>query len=372
VKRPVIETLLRHGMPRVLDDVNEAVEGRLPMGRRATLPYNCRPRPATAAVSMPPRTWIIAMMMALAAATACDASLPVTDHDGHAVSLPGRDGAMPRSVVQPRSMDGQGRAPAAAPGFEYAYAPPASPGLQRIYRRVREADLLRHLPEVQAIDGMFALPRRVRYVTAECGEFGAFYRPDKTEVVLCYETLHTLYGRGLERQRALRQDEGYALRYTRANVRFIVLHETGHALVHLLDLPVTGRQEDAVDQLAAILMLRFAGLYETPDQVTGNLDMAANWMLARSTGAYNLDAYADEHALGEQRYFNLQCLIYGTDPEGFSGMVDAGDLTAARAAGCARETRRASRAWVRLLLPHLAPGYEAYGDEAVRYLERSG
>lgn len=44
----------------------------------------------------------------------------------------------------------------------------------------------------------------------------------------------------------------------------------------------------------------------------------------------------------------------------------------ARAAGCARETRRASRAWVRLLLPHLAQGYEAYEDEGVRHLERGG
>ena len=154
-----------------------------------------------------------------------------------------------------------------------------------------------------------------------------------------------------------------------ANVRFIVLHETGHALVHLLDLPVTGRQEDAVDQLAAILMLRFAGLDETPAEVIGNLRMAANWLLSRSTGAYNLQAYAAEHALGEQRYFNLQCLIYGTDPVEFAGMVDAGDLTAARASGCARETRLVSRAWVRLLLPHLAPGYELYRKEAVRYLE---
>src|SRR5690606_2852675 len=206
------------------------------------------------------------------------------------------DGAMPRSVVQSRPVAADAGTSAAAPAFEYAYTPPTSPGLGGIYRRVRDADLLRRLPEVQAIDGMFALPRRVRYVTAECGEFGAFYRPDQTQVVLCYETLHTLYERGLEQQRALGQDEGYALRYTRANVRFIVLHETGHALVQLLDLPVTGRQEDAMDQLAAILMLRFAGLDETPHQVVGNLDMAANWMLSRSTGAYNLHAYADEHA----------------------------------------------------------------------------
>ena len=256
------------------------------------------------------------------------------------------------------------------PGFDYAYLPPRSPGLQQIHARVRDADLLHRLPEVQAIDGLFALPRRLRYVTAECGEFGAFYRPVEAEVVLCYETLRTLYERGQAHQRALGLPDGHPFRYVRANVRFMLLHETGHALVQLLDLPVTGRQEDAVDQLAAILMLRFAGLEETPAEVIGNLRLAANWMLSRSTGAYNLDAYADEHALGEQRYFNLQCLVYGTDPEGFAGMVEAGDLTAARARVCPRETRQASRAWLRLLLPHLAPGKDAYLDEARRYLEQ--
>ena len=260
----------------------------------------------------------------------------------------------------------------APPPFEYAYLAPQSPALQEIYRRVRDADLLRRLPEVQAIDGMFLLPRRVRYVTDECSEFGAFYRPADAEVVLCYETLRDLYERGQAHQQALGLGDSHPLRYVRANVRFIVLHETGHALVHLLDLPVTGRLEDAVDQLAGILMLRFSGLEESPIQVIGNLRLAANWMLSRSTGAYNLDAYAGEHALGEQRYFNLQCLIYGTDPDGLAGMVAAGDLTAERARGCAREMRQVSRAWLRLLLPHLAPGREAYRQEAARYLQRGG
>lgn len=263
---------------------------------------------------------------------------------------------------------GAGPAPA-VPMFEYVYAPPQSPGLQQIHVRVRDAGLLRRLPEVQALDGLFVLPRRLRYVTAECGEFGSFYRPAEAEVVLCYETLRTLYERGQAQQRDGGLDDGHAFRYVLANIRFIVLHETGHALVHLLDLPVTGRQEDAVDQLAAILMLRFAGLDETPAQVIGNLRMAADWLLSRSTGAYNLDAYADEHALGEQRYFNLQCLIYGTDPAAFAGIVDAGDLTPARARGCARETRLATRAWLRLLLPHLVPGHP-YEEEAARNRQR--
>ncbi len=186
--------------------------------------------------------------------------------------------------------------PPAAPAFEYAYAPPGSAELQAIYARVKAADLWRQLPEVQAIDGMFLLPRRLRFVTAECGGPGALYQPADAEVVLCYESLQALYEQGLAQQRALRRGDGYPLRYMRASVRFIVLHETGHALVELLDLPVTGRQEDAVDQLAAILMLRFADSDETPAQVIDNLRMAANWLLSHSTGAYDLDAYADVHA----------------------------------------------------------------------------
>ena len=308
------------------------------------------------------------IMLGVAFAGRAGASSPVPARDGHIAPPQAEDGAMPRAVVQP---SGQGTK-VGGPAVEYDYLPPASPGLQEIHERVLEADLWRQVPEVQAIDGMFALPRRLRFLTAECGGSDVFYHPDRAEVVLCYETLRALYEQGQAHQRALGLGEDHPLHYVRANVRFMVLHETGHALVELLDLPVTGRQEDAVDQLAAILMLRFAGLDETPAQVIDHLRLAANWMLSRSTGAYDLDAYADEHALGEQRFFNLQCLIYGTDPEGFAGMVDAGDLTAARAASCPRETRSASRAWVRLLVPHLAPGYEAYGEEAARYLGRGG
>lgn len=320
---------------------------------------------------MPFNSCMIALLIALAAAASGCAGVPGDAVDGDARGTVHQRPVhpLPRTVVRARPPSRIQAPRPAAPAFEYAYAAPKAPNLQQIYARVRGADLLRRLPELQAIDGMFALPRRLRYVTAECGEFGAFYRPGETEVVLCYETLRTLYERGQAQQRGNGLGEDHPLRYVRANVRFIVLHETGHALVHLLDLPVTGRQEDAVDQLAAILMLRFAGLDETPAEVIDDLRMAANWMLSRSTGAYDLDAYAGEHALGEQRYFNLQCLIYGTDPAGFAGMVDAGDLTAARAAGCARETRLVTRAWLRLLLPHLAPGYEMYEDEAARYLD---
>jgi hypothetical protein len=67
---------------------------------------------------------------------------------------------------------------------------------------------------------------------------------------------------------------------------------------------------------------------------------------------------------------NLQCLIYGTDPVKYAEIVTAGDLTPARAKACPRETRQVGRAWLRLLLPHLAPKYEMTEAEAIRYFER--
>jgi hypothetical protein len=259
----------------------------------------------------------------------------------------------------------------AGPAFEFFYLPATSPELTKIQARVRALDLIRRLPEIQALDGVFALPRPIRFVTSECGELGAFYRPERAEVVVCYELLETLYQRGLKQQVQQRLEPDYAVRYTRANVRFVLLHETGHALVDLLDLPVTGRQEDAVDQLTAMLMLHFSSSEETPGQVMENLRMAADWLLSRAAGAYDLDAYADEHALGEQRYFNLQCLIYGTDPVDYAGIVEQGDLPATRARGCPREARAVGQAWLRLLLPHASPRYRMSEDKALQFFGRS-
>lgn len=254
--------------------------------------------------------------------------------------------------------------------FAYEYVKPKNPELEPFYKLASDGDFLRQLPEIKAIDGLLMLPRPIKFVMAECGEPNAFYMPERGEVVMCYETMKVLLERG--QQLAKDQDLGdaYAQKYLAANLRFILLHETGHALIDLLDIPITGREEDAVDQLATTLMQRFAGVNESSRQVSENLRMASNWFLARSTGAYNLDAYADEHALGEQRYFNLQCLVYGSNPARYLGIVTEGDLPEARAKTCPAEARRVDKAWLRLLLPHVAPKYEMTEEKANRLFEQ--
>ncbi|GAB2628717.1 DUF4344 domain-containing metallopeptidase [Novilysobacter erysipheiresistens] len=260
--------------------------------------------------------------------------------------------------------------------FAYRYLDTADPALAATADRVRAQDLLRKLPEVKWLDGLLLLPAPITYVATACGEPAAFYLPDKREVLLCYEMLHALYEQGehLAESGAAGFDFGnlpperIAERYVLANVRFIISHETGHALIDLLDLPVTGRQEDAVDQFATSLMQYIGRDDESPQRVAENLRMTGLSFLSNAQDEFSLEAYADSHSLDLQRYFNLQCLLYGSDPERFADIVERGDLPESRAKSCPAEAHRAGSAWMRLLRPHLAPEYQMTESEAEAWL----
>lgn len=281
----------------------------------------------------------------------------------------------------PATTDVEGAAvPVTAAGnFRYAYLPPHSSSLERVHTRVEELDLLRRLPEVHWLDGLLALPVPVTFIAAECGEADAFYDPQRAHVVLCYEMLQVLYQQGTERAAVLGmaglEATEAAEDYVWANLRFIASHETGHALIDLLDLPVTGRQEDAVDQFATSLMQFIGEESESRRQAADNLRLAAHWFLTgvgeQADGSgFSLDTYADTHSLGLQRYFNLQCLLYGSDPQRFASIVEDGDLPLSRARYCPEEARRAQEAWVRLLLPHFSPARPERREEAEQWLRQ--
>jgi Putative metallopeptidase len=89
---------------------------------------------------------------------------------------------------------------------------------------------------------------------------------------------------------------------------FVFYHEMGHALVDVLRLPITGKEEDAVDQLSTLI------LAESDDQGEGE-DAALNgaiwFFLTGSENEITESAFADEHSLGQQRFYNIACWVYG-------------------------------------------------------------
>lgn len=137
------------------------------------------------------------------------------------------------------------------------------------------------------------------------------------------------------------------------NVVFILFHEFGHALISDLSLPVLGREEDAVDALATVLLLPDEPSDETDQMV---LDAMDGWFLTDDYMAAEGEDLVmwDEHGLDLQRAYQVACLIYGSDPDGFADLADNVDLPDDRRESCVSEWEQVHSAWFRVLEPHIA------------------
>jgi hypothetical protein len=130
--------------------------------------------------------------------------------------------------------------------------------------------------------------------------------------------------------------------------QFVLAHEAGHALVHQLDLPVTGREEDAVDGFAAYLLADNPS-FGAQTAISAALLFDA---LAQARGKIGDGDFADEHSFPEQRTYQFLCWVYGSDPKRFRSIVGRDGLPRERAARCGDEWRQLNSSWSRLLAPY--------------------
>ncbi len=205
---------------------------------------------------------------------------------------------------------------------------------------------------LQGLNESLILPREVPVRLEECEDVNAFYDPEDGSITLCYELLgHFLeiFGNQLEGDSDEEQEEAAAKAV--AALVFAFYHELGHALIDIYNLPATGREEDAVDQLATVMLLE---TWEGEDSELAILS-SAEWFDLDAIEREEEPDMADEHALEEQRYYNLVCWIYGSDPEYFSDVAEDWGLPEDRAERCESEYHRMSNAWDSLLGPHLRP-----------------
>lgn len=252
------------------------------------------------------------------------------------------------SAVLP--LAGPGCAPAegasadGAGSFVVAYEPVASPAYRQWQADLREAGVLENVAD--ALNRAFVLPRDVRLAFAECGEPNAFYDPDVRRIRICYELMDALYGVFGETTKSEEELNEAAW----GAIYFTLYHELGHALVDLWDLPVTGREEDAADQLAAFLLTD-----GTEEGEAAAIAGATALLLEheRAGGRVDESALWDEHSLDPQRFYNIVCWVYGRDPEAYAYLPDDGVLPRERAEVCAAEYERLHRSWTGLLAPHL-------------------
>ena len=174
-----------------------------------------------------------------------------------------------------------------------------------------------------------------------CAVANAYYHPDERAIVVCHE----LRDRRVRLFASAGYDPVAAERMARDAMTFTVFHEFGHALHSELRLPITGRGEDAADEIAAILLI---------DRGAEGRAVAAHAALAhylRSTQPGHHDAYWDVHSSSAQRGVAIACLLYGADPIAHADLTKRLGIPGRRLAQCVRDYPFRVRAWQALLSP---------------------
>lgn len=213
------------------------------------------------------------------------------------------------------------------------------------------------LEEVAAYaNDRIALPYDIPLMAKNCGFANAFWSPEAQDITYCYEFVDELKPLFEKQADASSKPEERAKEVQKDLIGLtngVLFHELGHGLISLYDLPVTGKEEDAVDQLSTLLLA--SGDDEHKEYAVSTINAWAG--LSQSEDPLkSAEEYADEHSLNAQRFYNWACWLYGSDPTTFQSLVDDEVLPAQRAERCQGEFEQIDKSWGTLLQPYLKTG----------------
>ena len=215
--------------------------------------------------------------------------------------------------------------PAKTHAFRVVYEDTTKPDLAPIAQKMKERKILEGAAEMLSA---LKLPKTLTLKGSSCGEANAWYDSDTASITFCYELVRDFI-------KSAGQSGKFNLTPEQAVIgpfMFIVLHETAHAVFSVLAVPVLGREEDAADQVASYAATQLGG-----DFAERMLRAAAFMYDTDSARKPGEDDFADVHGLDRQRFYNVLCLAWGSDPKRYAFAKELGKLPDERAEGCADE-----------------------------------
>lgn len=195
-----------------------------------------------------------------------------------------------------------------------------------------------------ALNSFLAMPKDVYLSLDSCGTPNAFYSSSDSQLVFCYELLAQYE----EEFKTIEKDQDKVNAMVEDTLLQTLYHELGHCLIDVWDMPATGREEDAVDQLATILMLD-----GSDEGQASTINAALEFEIASRDQDPNDMMFWDEHSFSKTRFYDMLCLVYGSNPEKNEFMIGDDGLPARRAVRCPEEYARANRSWMKLLEPYI-------------------
>src|SRR2546426_3917276 len=190
---------------------------------------------------------------------------------------------------------------------------------------------------------LFRLPTDVTVTLASCGRIDAFHSPAQQRLYLCDELL-TYFAQVF----APPEDSTAAVRDA---TLFTFFHVVGHALIQVLDLPVTGPDEEAADEVGAVFLV----VGEAEDEQAVLAGSRVLFQRSRVLEPAQMVPFWALHPWTTQRYDRLRCLLYGSNPTRHAAFLEDGGLSAALAQQCPETRQRQQQRWHTLLASHLRP-----------------
>jgi hypothetical protein len=140
------------------------------------------------------------------------------------------------------------------------------------------------------------------------------------------------------------------IQFVTGNLLFVLLHEVGHVQITEMGLPVLGREEDAADGYATIMMLAMKN--EFSDRVL--MQAAKGWFYSDRRDRMEKAplVFFDSHSLNRQRAYQIVCYMVGSDPEKFARLAEETGLPEDRQSSCQGDFSNAEWSWNRVLKDH--------------------
>lgn len=175
------------------------------------------------------------------------------------------------------------------------------------------------------------------------GDQGPLYDPELHQVQMPYE----FYQQALDYFKKNEYDKKYGKSAQAGAIDTVLhtlLHEAGHAYIADQNIPILGKEEDAVDNFAALMMIEYVKNGE--DAAISAADMFAFESEDRPD-YYDFGEYIDEHSFDLQRYFSTLCLVYGSNPDKHKGLLDEveNDYLADRKDFCIYQYQTVAQNW---------------------------
>ncbi|HUQ33156.1 MAG TPA: DUF4344 domain-containing metallopeptidase [Pyrinomonadaceae bacterium] len=235
--------------------------------------------------------------------------------------------------------------------FKLVYKPTHDKELAHIEKMIKDSKLFEGL--VATSNKELSLPVDIPVVFRECNgkdedSTNAFYSPEDHSITLCYG----LIKKSEDLFRDDDTDEAELRESVLGSTAWTFYHEMGHALIDVYQIAHTGKEEDAADELSTYILINEGGEEGELAALNGAMDF---WREASEDNDLSEEEFADVHSLGKQRFYNIVCLVYGSNPEKYDFLTKGDDriLPEDRADSCEGEYQRITKAWQTLLGSHL-------------------